>query len=106
MAANSKGALHVDAYSHSVYNSEDMNYFQNILSDILDSYGSGDTLSLNEREYLKTRLAAAIFKCAEQGERDYMRLKQSAIEAVSATPLTQDPEASATGLFGNEGTGP
>ena len=40
----------------------------------------------SDKEYLKTQLAVAIFKSAESGDRDYERLKQSAIEAVSAVP--------------------
>ena len=39
------------------------------------------------------QLAAAIFKSAESGERDYARLKRSAIEAVTVPSSAQAPEA-------------
>jgi hypothetical protein len=45
---------------------------------------------MSEKEvlYLRLQLAAALFRCAETGERDYTRLKRSAIEAVSPAPTS------------------
>lgn len=86
MGANSNKVLHVDTTNFPVYDTEDLNYFQGILNDIIDEYKSYDLLSINEREYLKVQLAAAIFRSAEAGERDYALLKRNAIEAVSAVP--------------------
>ena len=81
MGANTK-VLHVDTTNFPAYDSEDLNYFQRILNDIMDEPGSLVSLSVKEREYLRVQLAAAIFRCAEAGERDYARLKRSAIAAV------------------------
>ena len=86
MGANSNRVLHVDARNFPVYDTEDLNFFQRILNDIIDGCESLGSLSVNEREYLRVQLATAIFKSAETGERDYARLKLSAIEAVSAAP--------------------
>jgi hypothetical protein len=86
MGANSNNVLRVDARSFQVYDSADLDYFQRILNDIVDGYESPGSLSKNEKEYLKAQLAVAIFKSADTGERDYTRLKRSAIEAVSAVP--------------------
>jgi hypothetical protein len=81
MGANSK-VLHVDATNFPVYDTEDLNYFQGILNEIIDEHEILGLLSIGEKEYLRVKLAAAIFKSAETGERDYTRLKRSAIEAV------------------------
>ena len=83
MGANSNKVLHVDTRNFPVYDTEDLNYFQRILNDIMDEHGSRGSLSVSEKEYLRVQLAAAIFKSAEAGERDYARLKRSAIEAVA-----------------------
>ena len=86
MGVNSNRVLHVNEKNHPVYESEDLDFFQRILNDIIDERELTGSLSINEREYLRVQLAAAIFKSAEAGERDYARLRQSAIEAVSAVP--------------------
>ena len=88
MSANSKGALHIDASDFPVYDTEDLNLFQSILDDILKERAS-NYLSAGEREYLRAQLAVAIFKSAGTGERNYARLKQSAIDAVSAVPSSE-----------------
>ena len=87
MAGISNKASHVDPSNYSVYDTSDLEYFQSILNDIMEDYELRGALSLHEREYLKMRLAAAIFKRADEGERDYVRLKHSAIEAVSPVPF-------------------
>jgi hypothetical protein len=89
MSANSNKILHVDAGHCPVCDTEDLDYFQRILDDIVDEYSLG-LLPVNDKEYLKAQLAVAIFKSAEAGDRDYARLKRSAIEAVSAVP-SSDP---------------
>jgi len=86
MGANSNRVLHVDASNFPVYNSEDLDLFQSILNNIVDEHESVGSLSTSDKEYLKARLAVAIFKSAESGDRDYERLKQRAIEAVSGAP--------------------
>jgi hypothetical protein len=90
MGANSSKVLHVDTTNFPVYDNDDLNYFQSILNDIVDDNASLNSLSTKEREYLRVQLAAAIFRGAGAGERDYVRLKRSAIEAVSAVP-SSDP---------------
>jgi hypothetical protein len=90
MGANSNKVPHVDARSFQIYDSADLDYFKRILNDILGDYESLDSLSKNDKDNLKAQLAVAIFKSADTGERDYMRLKRSAIEAVSAVP-SSDP---------------
>jgi hypothetical protein len=86
MGANSNRVLHVDASNFPVYNSEDLDLFQSILNNIVEEHETVGSLSTSDKEYLKAQLAVAIFKSAESGDRDYERLKQSAIEAVSAAP--------------------
>lgn len=81
-----------EAYSRGVYQSEDLNYFDFILSDIIGNYQSVGSLSTSEKDYLREKLAAAIFKCAATGERDYTRLRSYALEAVSPAP-TSGPNA-------------
>jgi hypothetical protein len=76
---------HDDA-NFSIYDTEDLDYFQDILDDIVSEYGTLGSLPLGDIRYLRVQLAAAIFRSAAAGERDYARLKQSAIEAVSAVP--------------------
>ena len=83
MGANSNKVLHVDTTTHPVYDTGVLNYFARILDDILEERGSTGILAHHEREYLKAQLATAIFRSAAGGERDYARLKQDAIEAVS-----------------------
>jgi len=89
MIANSKKVLHVDTTHFPVYGTSDLNYFQSILDDIMIEYGSVGRLSDSDRQNLRVRLAAALFKGAEAGDRDYERLKQRAIEAVSAVPSSE-----------------
>jgi hypothetical protein len=86
MGANSNRVLHVDASNFPVYETKDLDLFQSILNNIVEDYESVGYLSESDKEYLKARLAIAIFQSAESGDRDYERLKQSAIEAVSAAP--------------------
>jgi hypothetical protein len=83
MGANSKKVMHVDTRNFPIYDSEDLDYFQRILNDIMDEHGSRGSLSISEKEYLRVQLAAAIFRSAAAGERDYARLRRSAIEAVA-----------------------
>jgi hypothetical protein len=83
MGVNSNKVLHVDTSNFPVYDTEDLDYFQRVLNDIMDEHGSRGSLSVSEKEYLRVQLAAAIFKSAEAGERDYTQLKRSAIEAVT-----------------------
>jgi hypothetical protein len=92
MGANSFRVMHVDARNFPIYDTDDLNFFQKILNDIMNEYGSLGSLSANESEYLRVRLAAALFKCAEAGDRDYQRLKRSAIETVAAVPAS-DPDS-------------
>ena len=89
MGANSNQVLHVDTRNFPTYDTEDLNYFQRVLNDIMDENGSRGSLSVHEKEYLRVQLAAAIFRSAAAGERDYARLKRSAIEAV--TVPSSDP---------------
>ena len=86
MGANSNQILHVDTRNFPTVDTEDLNYFQIILEDIIEDHEPVSSLPASEREYLRVHLAAAIFKSAESGERDYTQLKRSAIEAVSAAP--------------------
>jgi hypothetical protein len=76
--------LHEDDFS--IYEAQDLDYFQDILDDIVSEYGTLGSLPLGDIQYLRVQLAAAIFRSAAAGERNYARLKQSAIEAVSAVP--------------------
>ena len=70
--------MQVDARNVGLYESSDLDYFQGILDNILrelkESDGS-DHVSRNP-ELLKVRVATAIFKCAEDGERDAARLRE------------------------------
>jgi hypothetical protein len=86
MTANSDQVLHVVARHFPVYRTDDLNYFQGILNDVIEYYESLGSLPAHEKACLKARLAVAIFKSAEAGERDYTRLRRSLIEAVSAVP--------------------
>ena len=86
MVTNSNKVLNVDTGNITVYDTEDLSLFQKILNDIIGDRESLGSLSVSDQEYLRTQLAVAIFKSAEAGERDYSRLKRSAIEAVSAAP--------------------
>jgi hypothetical protein len=90
MAARSDKILHADASVFPTYESADLDFFQSILNDILQEYESIGQLSISDRTYLKDKLAVAIFRRAATGDRDYARLKRSAIEAVSPVPLS-DP---------------
>jgi len=91
MATNTDKIVRIDARNFPRFGSDDLDYFQRILTDIVGDYEGRGALSVNDREYLKVQLAAALFKRAEDGERDYARLRQSAIEAVSAVP-SSDPD--------------
>jgi hypothetical protein len=82
--------MYDDAISLPVYESKDLDFFQCILNDIVEEFESIGQLSINDKKYLKSKLAVAIFRCADAGDRDYARLKTSAIEAVSAVPFS-DP---------------
>jgi hypothetical protein len=86
MAANSDSVLQYHAGSIPAYDAADLRLFQKVLGDIMEDCESAGSLSISEREYLKKRLAMAIFRSADTGERDYARLRQSAIAAVSAAP--------------------
>ena len=86
MGANRSEALHVHPRDLPVYDTDDLKYFYRIVNDIVGDYELLGSLSVHERAHLKARLAIAIFKDAATGERDYMRLKRDAVEAVSAVP--------------------
>ena len=61
----------------------------NALDEIRHTWRSEDELEL------KVRLAAALFKIAEAGERDYQTLKSYTIAAVRSDLRDQNPDASA-----------
>jgi hypothetical protein len=88
MRASDKEVLYMDASEFPIFESEDMAFLQRILNDITDEYASYGKMSEKEMLYLRLQLAAALFRCAETGERDYTRLKRSAIEAVSPAPTS------------------
>ena len=46
MGANSNKVLHVDTRNFPAYDTEDLNYFQRILNDIMDEDGSRGSLSV------------------------------------------------------------
>ena len=46
MGANSNKVLHVDTRNFPVYDTEDLDYFQRILNDIMDEHGSRGSLSV------------------------------------------------------------
>jgi hypothetical protein len=87
VGANRNRVLHVDTTNFQVYDTDDLNYFKMILDDIISDGEIFDSLAVKEREYLRMHLAAAIFRAADTGERDYALLKRGAIEAVSAVPF-------------------
>jgi hypothetical protein len=86
MATNSGKVLNVDTGTITVYDTADLDLFQKILNDIIDEHEDTGVLSVSDQEYLRKKLAVAIFKSAEAGERDYSRLKRRAIAAMSAPP--------------------
>jgi len=85
--------IEVDTSSYPIYGSDDLALFQVIVDNALDeirhTWRSEDELEL------KVRLAAALFKIAEAGERDYRTLKSYTIAAVRSDLRDQNPEASA-----------
>ena len=84
MGANSNKVLHVDTRNFPIYDTEDLDLLSENTRMILSrNDASGGSLSVSEKEYLKEQLAAAIFRSARAGERDYARLKRSAIDAVA-----------------------
>jgi hypothetical protein len=88
MGASDKKVVYMDASEFPIFESEDLAYLQKILNDITDECAAFGKMSEKEVLYLRLQLAAALFKCAEAGERDYTRLKRSAIEAVSPAPTS------------------
>jgi hypothetical protein len=86
MGAKSKKIARVETRNFPVYDTTDLELFQKVLNDIIHDAASAGSLSIKDREYLRVKLATAIFKRAEAGERDYARLRRGAVEAVSAAP--------------------
>jgi hypothetical protein len=81
--------IDVDTTNFPVYDTTDLNFFQRILEDILTDLGASDaTAAADGDRTLKIRVAAALFRCAENGERDYDVLKRAALACVagSGTP--------------------
>ena len=76
--------LHVDASKVRFYETEDLDYLSKVLADIFDDLiieGSPWAAPENAGQ-TKTRLAVALFACAETGERDGARLKRQALAAL------------------------
>jgi hypothetical protein len=90
MASASQTSIRLEAETSTVYDNADVRHLQTILNDIIEECESQGCLSVHEKRYLRTQLAAAVFKSVDAGEQDYARLKQSAIEALSAVP-SSDP---------------
>lgn len=74
------GAEHVG-----VYTGADLDRFRSIVDDVLVKITarSGTELTPSGERLIRVWLATAVFRAAHGGERDIMRLEQSAIAAVS-----------------------
>ncbi len=88
--------LDIDASTYPVYGSEDLAYFQSILDSIFSEV-RGPAVSDEPSEedvVVRAQLAAALFKAAENGERNASRLKMEMLAAVGR-PLGHAPRADA-----------
>jgi len=76
--------LEFETSSYPIYGSQDLAYFQRILDDMLNEIRGADSVTeLSEEDLvLRIRLAAAIFKAAEDGEREAVRIKQKALAMI------------------------
>ena len=95
-------AADYDQIMSSTYDSSDLTFFQGVIDNVLEEIaGTGDhLLEVANRETLRLRLSAAIFKCAEGGERDAERLRRHVMAMVAA------PLAGETISRGPQGIGP
>ncbi len=86
MLKQAQTIIEIDTSDYPVYNSEDLAYFQEILGDMLEDLRdlNGAPLPDKQERLLKVRLAAALFKVAEGGERDPQALKRSALATLGA----------------------
>jgi hypothetical protein len=73
------------AYSH--YDSRDLQLFRDVLDRMLEERPD-EAAGPEERRLRKVRCAAAIFCCAEHGERDPERLKDLATKLLERWPPT------------------
>ena len=76
--------LHVDASKVRFYETEDLDYLSKVLADIFDDLiiERSHWAAPENAGQTKTRLAVALFACAETGERDSARLKRKALAAL------------------------
>jgi hypothetical protein len=85
--------VEIDTSSYPVYDTDDLAYFQRIVDAALADVAARRDGLLDEDEWhaLKVRLAVALFKAAEDGERDFETLKSTTIAAVA--PARSRPNA-------------
>jgi hypothetical protein len=87
-----RAILDVDTSASAIYGSEDLAYLQRILEEMCSEVNGSDRPLHRPETDLRLELAAALFKAAENGERDHVRLKQQALRAVVPRP---DPSSTA-----------
>ena len=75
-----------DRIMSSSYDLSDLTFFRGVIDNLLEEIAGtgGHLLEPANRETLRLRLSAAIFKCAEGGERDADRLRRHVMATVAA----------------------
>ena len=73
--------VRADTTNFPVYETADLDLFQRILDDTIAELEASDP-ALAGDPALRIRVAAALFKCAENGERDYVVLKRAALASM------------------------
>jgi hypothetical protein len=80
--------MRVDFSGSSFYETKDLELFQGIVEEIVaESAGATEA----ERAALRTRAAAALFRCAADGERDPDVLKRRTLAALRDEPPSSAP---------------
>jgi hypothetical protein len=77
--------VEIDTSSYPVYDTDDLAYFQRIVDSALADVASRRDGLIDEDEWhaLKVKLAVALSKAAEDGERDFETRKSTTVAAVA-----------------------
>jgi hypothetical protein len=84
MSARILSVHKIELPENPIYGTEDLDHFQAILHDALAELRSCDSplVAPEQESVTRIRIAAAIFKCADDGERDAFRLRRRAIASL------------------------
>ena len=84
MATRTPTIVHVDTANFAHYKSSDLDYFEDILNELLRNLSDAESPLARPEQAAETkvRAAVALFKCANHGERDRSRLKHEMLAAL------------------------